>query len=98
MRPYGLEVIELGLHGDGDADGDDDVVLDCCVGVLYYAVVVGFLGPFVDYGAGEDGGHVGGEDSEHVTECTGTDGDTTVFGEESWDGVALELCDAVCVA
>ena len=87
--PYGLEIIEFGLHGDRYAYGHGDVVLDCCVGVLDYAVVVGFLGPFVDYGAGEDGGHVGGEDGWHVGECTWTGGDTAVFGEEHWDGVAL---------
>ena len=54
---------------------------------MYYAVVVGFLDPFVDECSGEDTVHVGTVDGGHVSECAGSDGDAAVFAEKGGDGV-----------
>lgn len=93
--PLGLEVVKV--RGDGGGHALAGVaVLDEGVGgrgvggvgpVVDQAVLVCFLDPFVDDGAGPGGGHVGAEDGGLVVEGARRCGVAARLGEEDGDGV-----------
>lgn len=94
--PLGLEIGEVGEHGGGCTLAgvtvlDDGVsggrVGDGCA-VADQTVVVGFLDPLVDNGAGPGVVHLGAKDSSLVLKGTGSRGVAASLGKENGDGVA----------
>ena len=78
-----LDVVKIRLDGDWCA------TVDLTVGIRDEAVVVGFLNPFVDDGAGPGACHIGTEDGHLISEGALASTVAPCFGEEDGNRVAV---------